>query len=618
MGNRSVSVSALTDARAQRVLGAAEGSGALITAPTGTGKTLAYAIPLASKVLELHAASKTLGGSRLCRAVVVVPTRELALQVHAVLDELLTPPRRKAREGAVGPVSRRFVGEIRQDRLASLTTDPPAVVVGTPHTLASIIPQHLSLQGCQAIIFDEVDHLLLPSSRPAVAQLMRAASRLKERPWFGFVSATVTPPVDAAARKYLRPDRMNATGTELSVPSVDLSRSEGRYMLAPGVTHIGLVLPPTKDDSDFQEPETIRRARAAGLVARGNVSVHTSHGLRALRPPGLLFAPSAASARAIQSALSAGADRLPFQAVASELMRHTDDPEYPHRKWSSVYEAVLEAITQADEQAELALRAWKLGRSGRQVLRRVLREDETVPRGKSREVRDTLELLAEDSDLEEAVRDRGVDLRSVGTPPGGIGRGGGWELVLQGSVNRDRARSLKRLLGGQAWGAVTTDHLARGVDLPGLRTVINLGAPADAVAYLHRAGRVGRLRRAREVARALHVPQTDDMGIVDIVMEGPRADKSVASFGKGQVVTLLGSEEEADRWMDMMKGFAFPHSDPGSTRAELCELVHNPSSAETKWTMVPLRHLVDGRWLRVPANAPPGDQPLVEAMDSRA
>ena len=98
----------------------------VVQAETGTGKTLAYLLPIIARIEELRRKS--------LRAVIVVPTRELAKQVADIAQQLAKQGRKRQKESPP-LVVRRFVGEITQLRLNSLASDPPHVVVGTPRTV---------------------------------------------------------------------------------------------------------------------------------------------------------------------------------------------------------------------------------------------------------------------------------------------------------------------------------------------------------------------------------------------------------------------------------------------------------------------------------------------------
>jgi hypothetical protein len=127
------------------------GADVLMKARTGTGKTLAYLTPvvqwLASKSERLQRTAGT-------HAVIVVPTRELALQVHDVLVQLLRPFHWIVPGLLVG-------GEKKKSEKARLRKGL-TVVVGTPGRLAD----HTSTTQCwdvshvQFLILDEADRLM--------------------------------------------------------------------------------------------------------------------------------------------------------------------------------------------------------------------------------------------------------------------------------------------------------------------------------------------------------------------------------------------------------------------------------------------------------------------------
>lgn len=75
-----------------------------VHAPTGTGKTLAFLLPLLSRLLpaEYPYCSLSTVSPRAVRAMIVVPTRELAMQIYSVVRELLLVPYEHV--GAAKPV----------------------------------------------------------------------------------------------------------------------------------------------------------------------------------------------------------------------------------------------------------------------------------------------------------------------------------------------------------------------------------------------------------------------------------------------------------------------------------------------------------------------------------
>ncbi|WP_440221380.1 DEAD/DEAH box helicase [Dietzia sp. MNB45] len=138
-----------TPIQAAALADAVGGANLLAVAPTGSGKTLVFAIAVAHRL----AGSPSLPGRP--RALVVAPTRELAEQNAEVL----------AAVGAgAGLKIASFVGgqPLKRDRRALIA--PVDVAVGTPGRLADLVrASALSLDGVDLVVLDEADQLLGPS-----------------------------------------------------------------------------------------------------------------------------------------------------------------------------------------------------------------------------------------------------------------------------------------------------------------------------------------------------------------------------------------------------------------------------------------------------------------------
>ena len=114
----------------------------VLLSPTGTGKTLAYLLPLLQR---LEAASNAL------QALIVVPSRELAQQVAGVWRTMETPYRMAALYGG-RPVT---------EEAAVLRNVLPAAVVGTPGRLIDHLKQgSLLADACRVLVIDEFDKCL--------------------------------------------------------------------------------------------------------------------------------------------------------------------------------------------------------------------------------------------------------------------------------------------------------------------------------------------------------------------------------------------------------------------------------------------------------------------------
>ncbi|XP_059894897.1 probable ATP-dependent RNA helicase DDX56 [Gadus macrocephalus] len=128
---------------------ALEGKDILARARTGSGKTAAYAVPVIQHIL----ASKQSVREQDVRAVILVPTKELGQQVHAMLDQLT---RYCARDVRVVDIS----GKADISAQRPILMEKPDVVVGTPsRVLIHLTAQNLALQSLEVLVVDEADLL---------------------------------------------------------------------------------------------------------------------------------------------------------------------------------------------------------------------------------------------------------------------------------------------------------------------------------------------------------------------------------------------------------------------------------------------------------------------------
>jgi ATP-dependent RNA helicase RhlE len=169
---------------------ALEGRDVLGKAPTGSGKTLAFALP----IVELVSADEPAPA-----ALVLVPTRELALQVTEELVLLGTPKGIRAAAAYGGaPVG----AQVKRLRGAH-------VVVATPGRLNDLVQRRLvSLAHIRILILDEADRMLDMGFQPQVDRIVR---RLPARRQTMLFSATLDGAVGQLARAYTsNPSRFEA------------------------------------------------------------------------------------------------------------------------------------------------------------------------------------------------------------------------------------------------------------------------------------------------------------------------------------------------------------------------------------------------------------------------
>jgi len=156
-------------------------------ARTGTGKTLAFGIPLIEQLSGSSARTP-----RAPRALVVVPTRELAIQVA---EDLRTAGTRSGLRVVTLYGGRAYEPQI--EALASVD-----IVVGTPGRLLDLERQHhLDLSQTGALVLDEADKMLDLGFLPDVERILRLTPPNRQTMLF---SATMPGEVVTLARRHLR------------------------------------------------------------------------------------------------------------------------------------------------------------------------------------------------------------------------------------------------------------------------------------------------------------------------------------------------------------------------------------------------------------------------------
>jgi superfamily II DNA/RNA helicase len=177
-----------------------QGMDALVRAPTGTGKTLAYLIPIVERLL----ARRTSPHQRSFSAVIVAPTRELALQIAACAQQLLALHTRY-RESDYTVATLIGGGSSLHEDQQPLMADNPAIVVGTPGRLAAHVMQtpgfRTRMAGVDTLVLDEVDYLLALGFKHDVSTIIGAGRQYRQT---CMLSATLSPAVRLVAHHALR------------------------------------------------------------------------------------------------------------------------------------------------------------------------------------------------------------------------------------------------------------------------------------------------------------------------------------------------------------------------------------------------------------------------------
>ncbi|HEY9898114.1 MAG TPA: DEAD/DEAH box helicase, partial [Pantanalinema sp.] len=185
------------------------GRDAVIQAETGTGKTLAYGLPLLNAIA---------GTPLRPRAMVLVPTRELALQVRDVLREAA----RKWR-----PSIHALVGGEAIEPQFKVIEKGIAVLVGTPGRVHDLVRRDaLMLKHCRTVVLDEADEMLLRGFKHDLDGILSALPSDRQTI---LVSATVGPEVKAYAASTMKEQE----GADPAMPSATAKTLTHQHVAAP-------------------------------------------------------------------------------------------------------------------------------------------------------------------------------------------------------------------------------------------------------------------------------------------------------------------------------------------------------------------------------------------------
>ncbi|HOE44032.1 MAG TPA: DEAD/DEAH box helicase [Rhodoferax sp.] len=178
----------LTPVQRAAIAPALQGQDILATAQTGSGKTLAFALPLLQRLRAPDSRHRQV------QALVLVPTRELALQVGEVIRTLARPLPHGIK------VSSLYGGVSVNPQMMGLRggTD---VVVATPGRLLDLARHNaLLLDQTALLVLDEADRMLDLGFADELAQVLALLPRQRQNLFF---SATFSPPVQALAQALL-------------------------------------------------------------------------------------------------------------------------------------------------------------------------------------------------------------------------------------------------------------------------------------------------------------------------------------------------------------------------------------------------------------------------------
>lgn len=146
---------------------------AYLHAETGTGKTLAYLLPLFCRIDPGLAATQV---------IIVAPTHELAIQIHRQCTELAQNAGRAVRTVLL-------IGGTSTERQIDKLKKKPQIVVGSPGRIGELLARaKLKARDVRAIVVDEADRLLNDETLPSLLPIIKAAPSSRQ---LIFASATI-------------------------------------------------------------------------------------------------------------------------------------------------------------------------------------------------------------------------------------------------------------------------------------------------------------------------------------------------------------------------------------------------------------------------------------------
>jgi len=251
-----------TPIQADAIPPALNGRDVLACASTGSGKTAAFLLPIVHRLIERPRG--------VTRALVITPTRELAAQIVADLNDLAvhTPITGAAVFGGVGMGPQEHAFRSGVD-----------VIVATPGRLLDHFrARYATLSGLEYLVLDEADRMLDMGFLPDIRRVLKHIPAKRQTLFF---SATMPPPIALLTRDILKdPVTINlqrqaapATGITQAVYPVpqDLKSSLLLSLLREGIVQDALVFTRTKHRADRVARYLVRHGLAAERI-HGNRS----------------------------------------------------------------------------------------------------------------------------------------------------------------------------------------------------------------------------------------------------------------------------------------------------------------------------------------------------------
>lgn len=170
---KNLKITEATEVQEKSIPLALEGKNILAQSETGTGKTLAYLLPLIEKLQK---------DKKEMQAIILAPTYELCMQIHNTILEL-------KKESGVSITSTQLIGSANIARQIEKLKDKPNILVGSAGRVLELIrKKKITAVTIKTIVLDEVDKLLDNKNIPLIKEIVKNTQKVDQ---FLMFSATI-------------------------------------------------------------------------------------------------------------------------------------------------------------------------------------------------------------------------------------------------------------------------------------------------------------------------------------------------------------------------------------------------------------------------------------------
>lgn len=178
-----------------------EGKDVIAESETGSGKTLAYLVPIFEKYREIQKTNQV---------IILVPTHELAMQVHAQVERL-------SKNSGIELKSAVIIGNVNIMRQIEKLKEKPQIIIGTAGRIHELIKKKkIAAHTVKTIVIDEGDKLLNPDNIKGVQEVIKCT--MKDRQLLVF-SASVTKKATEVAMDMMKEAKVIKTEKTQTIPS---------------------------------------------------------------------------------------------------------------------------------------------------------------------------------------------------------------------------------------------------------------------------------------------------------------------------------------------------------------------------------------------------------------